>query len=195
MAEQQQQGSTSFTVRRSLSQLSLAFAVIGFVLGILVMSPDGRFAGFSVMALGGTVPIVLGPSGYRRYGAIAAAIGTVGIIVFAGSGEGSVYRNKARVQAVYEYGMRYCAASTEHRLRTKTWPTSVASLDMRKPPRTVKAATFGPDGTITLVLSFPPVKDGALVFTPSGAEGPITWTCGSTGIEEVYLPEECTKRS
>ena len=43
----------SLKTRRSISQLALAFAGVGLLFGMLVMSPDGRFAGFMIMAVGG----------------------------------------------------------------------------------------------------------------------------------------------
>lgn len=185
----------SSRMRRSLSQLSLAFAVVGCCFSMLVLSPDGRFAGFSLMALSGMVPIVIGPAGLRKYGVLAAAVGTAGIMFFAGSGEGSALRTKARLQAVYEHGTRYCEASADHRLRTGSWPAGIAVLNVRKPPRTVRSASFGPDGTITLVLSFPPVKDGALVLAPSEADGRIAWACTGRGIEASFLPAACRQES
>jgi hypothetical protein len=187
MAEQE---STSLKVRRSLSQLALAFAVIGFIAGIAVMSPDGRFAGFSVMALCGAVPLIIGPPYLRKYGALAAAIGTVGVILLAGSGESSLYRIKARIQAVHELGVGYCEASADHRQRTNAWPSGIAGLTVPKKPRTVASVSFGTDGSITFVLS-PQVKDGALVFTPSGVSAPITWTCRGSNIPSAYLPAAC----
>jgi hypothetical protein len=194
MAADEKQESTSLKVRRSLSQLALAFAVIGFVAGIAVMSPDGRFAGFSVMALCGAVPLIIGPSNLRKYGALAAAVGTAGVIVIAGSGESSLYRTKARLQAVHEVGISYCEASADHRQRTNAWPAGVAALAVPKKPRTVTSVSFDPDGAITFILSFPPVKDGALVFTPSGVKAPITWTCRGKNIPEAYLPATCKEK-
>jgi hypothetical protein len=194
MAEQEEQSSTSLKVRRSLSQLALAFAVIGFVAGIAVMSPDGRFAGFSVMALCGAVPLIIGPSNLRKYGALAAAVGTIGVILLAGIGESSLYRTKARLQAVHEVGVSYCEAAADHRQRTNAWPSGVAGLAVPKKPRTVTSVSFGTDGSITFILSFPPVKDGALVFTPSGVKAPITWTCRGNNIPAAYLPAACREK-
>jgi len=194
MVEQEEQESTSFKVRRSLSQLSLAFAVLGLIAGIAVMSPDGRFAGLAVMALCGAVPLIIGPSNLRKYGALAAAVGTVGVILLAGSGESSLSRTKARIQAVHEVGVQYCEASAGHRQRTNAWPSGVAGLAVPKKPRTVAAVSFGTDGSITFVLSFPPVKDGALVFTPSGVNEPIIWTCRGSNIPEAHLPAACREK-
>jgi len=194
MAADEKQESTSLKVRRSLSQLALAFAVLGFCFGIAVMSPDGRFAGLAMMALGGVVPLVIGPSNLRKYGALAAAVGTVGVILLAGSGESSLYRTKARVQAVYELGVEYCEASADHRQRTNAWPSGVAGLAVPKKPRTVASVSFGTDGSITFVLSFPPVKDGALVFTPSSVNAPIAWTCRGRNIPVVHLPAACREK-
>jgi len=191
MAEQEKQSSTSLKVRKALSQLSLTFAGLGLIAGIAVMSPDGRFAGLSVMALCGAVPLIIGPPGLRKYGAIAAVVGTIGVIVLAGSGESSLYRTKARIQAVHELGVRYCEASAGHRRRTNAWPSGVAELTVPKKPRTVTSVSFGTNGSITFILSFPPVKDGALVFTPSGVNAPITWTCRGNNIQEAYLPAAC----
>jgi hypothetical protein len=188
MAEQE---GTSLKMRRSLSQLALAFAVIGFIAGIAVMSPDGRFAGFSVLALCGAVPLIIGPSNLRKYGALAAAVGTAGVIVIAGSGESSLYRTRARLQAVHEVGVSYCEAAADHRQRTNAWPAGIAALTVLKKPRTVTSVSFGTDGSITFILSFPPVKDGALVFTPSGVSAPITWTCRGSNIPPAYLPAAC----
>jgi len=195
MATDEKQESTSFKLRRSISQLSLAFAVLGFMFGIAVMSPDGRFAGFSVMALCGVVPIVIGPNNLRKYGALAAVVGTVGVMVLAGSGESSPYRTKARIQAVHEVAGDYCKASEDHRQRTNVWPSGAAVLAVPKKPRTVTSVVFGADGTITFVLSFPPVKDGSLVFTPVGVKASITWTCRGNNIPEAYLPAECREKS
>jgi hypothetical protein len=193
MVEQERQESTSLKVRRSLSQLALAFAVLGFCFGIAVMSPDGRFAGLAVMALAGAVPLIIGPSGLRKYGAIATVVGTAGVILLAGSGESSPYRTKARIQAVHEVGVRYCEASAGHRQRTNAWPSGIAELGVPKAPRTVRSVSFGPDGSITFVLSFPPVKDGALVFAPSGG-APIAWTCRGIDIPAAYLPDRCRNK-
>jgi len=194
MAEQEQQEGTSFKVRRSLTQLSLAFAVIGLIAGVAVMSPDGRFAGLALMALCGAVPLVIGPSNLRKYGAFAAVVGTIGVILLAGSGESSPYRNKARTQAVYDVAVQYCEASAAYRLRAKSWPAGVADLNVPKKPRTVTSVSFGADGSITFVLSFPPVKDSTLVFTPSGGNAAITWTCRGGSIPEAYLPAACRER-
>jgi len=194
MATDEKQESTSFKLRRSLSQLSLAFVVLGFGFGIAVMSPDGRFAGFSVMALCGAVPLVIGPPNLRKHGALAAAVVTVCVMVLAGSGESSPYRTKARIQAVHETGVDYCKASAEHRQRTNAWPSGAAGLAVPKKPRTVTSISFGTDGAITFVLSFPPVKDGALVFMPVGVHAPITWTCRGNNIPEAYLPAECREK-
>ncbi|MHB8845035.1 MAG: pilin [Nitrospirota bacterium] len=194
MAAEDKQENTSLNVRRSVSQLSVAFAVIGLIAGIAVMSPDGRFAGFSAAALCGAVPLVLGPSGLRKYGALAALVGTAGVILLAGSGEGSLYRTKARMQAVHAVGGQYCEASADHRLRMKAWPAGVESLTVPKKPRTVSSVSFGTDGSITFILSFPPVKDGALVFTPSGVSAPIAWTCRGVNVPEAYLPAACREK-
>lgn len=194
MAAEKNKESTSFKVRRSLSQLALAFAALGLIAGLAVMSPDGRFFGFAVMALGGAVPIVIGPSHLRKYGALAAVAGTIGVMVLAGTVESSPYRTKARLQAVYDTGIQYCEASAEHRTRTKAWPSGAAGLTVPKKPRTATSVSFGQEGVITFVLSFPPVKDGALVFTPSGGTAPITWTCRGRDIPEVYLPAECREK-
>lgn len=194
MVADEKQESTSFKLRRSISQLSLAFAALGFGFGVAVMSPDGRFAGLAVMALCGAVPLVIGPSNLRKYGALAAAVGTVGVMLLAGSGESSPYRTKARIQAVHETGVDYCRASAEHRQRTNAWPSGAAGLAVPKKPRTVTSVSFGTDGAITFVLSFPPVKDGALVFTPSGVRAPIVWTCRGNNIPETYLPAECREK-
>jgi len=189
-----EQESTSLKVRRSLSQLALAFAVLGFCFGIAVMSPDGRFAGLAVMALCGAVPLIIGPSGLRKYGALAAVVGTVGVILLAGSGEGSLYRTKARMQAVYELGVLYCEASAGHRRLTHAWPAGADGLAVPKKPRTVASVSFGNDGSIKFILSFPPVKDGALVFTPSGVNAPIAWTCRSSNIPAAHLPAACREK-
>ena len=194
MAAEENKESTSFKVRRSISQLALAFAAIGLIAGIAVMSPEGRFAGFSLMALCGAVPLVIGPSNLRKYGALAAAVGTIGVVLLAGSAESSPYRTKARMQAVHEVATQYCEASADHRLRTNAWPSGAAGLAVPKKPRTVSAINFVADGSITFVLSFPPVKDGALVFTPSGVKAPITWTCRGGGIPSAYLPAECREK-
>jgi len=194
MTADENKESTSFKARRSLSQLSLAFAVIGLVGGIAVMSPDGRFAGLALMALCGAVPVIIGPSNLRKYGALAAVVGTIGVILLAGSGESSPYRNKARIQAVYDVGVQYCEAAAAHRQRTKAWPAGVAELAVPKKPRTVTSVAFGSDGSITFVLSFPPVKDSTLVFTPSGASAPITWTCRGSSIPAALLPEACREK-
>jgi len=194
MAEQEKQESTPIKVRRSLSQLALAFAVLGFIAGIAVISPDGRFAGFTVMALCGAVPLVIGPSNLRKYGALAAGVGAAGVILLAGSGESSIYRTKARIQAVHELGVLYCDASAEHRQRTNAWPSGVESLTVPKKPRTVSSVSFGTDGSIKFILSFPPVKDGALVFTPAGVNAPIVWTCGGSNIPVDYLPAACREK-
>lgn len=194
MVEQEKQESTSLKVRRSLSQLALAFAVLGFCFGIAVMSPDGRFAGLAVMALCGAVPLIIGPSGLRKYGALAAVVGTAGVILLAGSGESSLYRTKARIQAVHELGVQYCKASAGHRQRTNAWPAGVDGLAVPKKPRTVSSVSFGTDGSITFILSFPPVKDGALVFTPSGVNAPIAWTCRDSNIPTAYLPAACREK-
>jgi hypothetical protein len=194
MVEQEKQESTSLKARRSLSQLSLAFAGLGLIAALAVMSPDGRFAGLSVMALCGAVPLFLGPSNLRKYGALAAVVGTAGVILLAGSGESSVYRTKARIQAVHELGVQYCEASAGHRRRTNAWPSGAAELTVPKKPRTVTSVSFGTGGSITFILSFPPVKDGALVFTPSGAAAPITWTCRGNTIPEAYLPAPCREK-
>ena len=191
MADQER---TSLKVRRSLSQLALAFAVIGFIAGIAVMSPDGRFAGFSVMALCGAVPLIIGPPHLRKYGALAAAVGTASVIVIAGSGESSLYRTRARLQAVHEVGVSYCEAAADHRQRTNVWPAGIAALTVPKKPRTVTSVSFGTDGSITFILSFPPVKEGALVFTPSGVSTPITWTCRGSNIPPAYLPAACREK-
>lgn len=183
--------STSFKVRRSLSQLALTFAALGCCAALLVGSPDGRFAGFMVMALGGTLPLVIGPTDLRKYGGIAAAIGIAGVMVLAGSMESSPYRTKARIQAVYDLAARYTEASAAYHERTKGWPALVADLEVPRKPRTVTSVALGADGTITFVLSFPPVKDGTLSFAPSGGKGPIVWTCSGTGIEVAYLPGPC----
>jgi len=194
MAGQEERESTSFKVRRSLSQLALAFAVLGFIAGIAVMSPDGRFAGLAVMALCGAVPLIIGPTNLRKYGALAAAVGTIGVILIAGSGESSLYRTKARIQAVHEAGVGYCEASAAHRQRNKAWPAGVAGLTVPKKPRTVTSVSFGTDGSITFVLSFPPVKDGALVFTPSGVNAPVAWTCRGNNIPAAFLPAACREK-
>lgn len=178
-------------VRRSLSQLALAFAALGFVAALLVGSPDGRFAGFMVMALGGTLPLVIGPANLRKYGGIAAAIGIIGVMVLAGTVESSPYRTKARINAVYDLATRYTEASAAYRERTKAWPARVTDLEVPRKPRTVTSVALETDGTITFVLSFPPVKDGTLSFAPSGGKGPIVWTCSGTGIAEAYLPDAC----
>jgi hypothetical protein len=191
MTEQEKQESTSLKVRRSLSQLALAFAVLGLIVGIAVMSPEGRFAGLAVMALCGAVPLIIGPSNLRKYGALAAAVGTVGVILLAGSGESSIYRTKARIQAVHEVGMLYCEASADHRRRTNAWPAGADGLAVPKKPRTVASVSFGTDGSIRFILSFPPVKDGALVFIPAGVNAPITWTCKGSNIPAAYLPASC----
>ena len=191
MAAEENTESATFKVRRSLSQLALAFAVLGFIAGIAVMSPDGRFAGFAAMALCGAVPLVIGPSDLRKYGALAAVVGAIGVMVLAGTAESSPYRTKARLQAVYDTGALYCEAAAEHRTRTKAWPSGVAGLTVPKKPRTVAAVSFGTDGAITFVLSFPPLKDGALVFTPSRGNAPITWTCRGRDIPAEYLPAAC----
>ena len=194
MASDERRESTSHKVKRSLSQLMLAFAALGLIGGIAVMSPDGRFAGFSLAALCGTVPLVMGPANLRKYGALAAVAGTIGVMLLAGSGEGSPYRNKARVSAVYEVAQQYCAASAEHRVRTKAWPSDAVGLAVPKKPRTVSSVSFGADGTITFILSFPPVKGGALVFTPARAAEPISWTCMSRDIPGEYLPAACREK-
>lgn len=194
MAADKKQESTSFKLRRSLSQLALAFAALGLVAGIAVMSPDGRFAGLAVMALCGAVPLVIGPPDLRKYGALAAVVGTIGVILLAGSGESSLYRTRARMQAVHELGVQYCETSAGHRQRTNAWPAGVAALAVPKKPRTVTSVTFGTDGSITFIFSFPPVKDGTLVFIPSGANAPITWTCRGNNIPEAYLPAACREK-
>lgn len=194
MTTENKHESAPLKVRRSISQLSLAFAVLGLIAGIAVMSPDGRFAGFSTAALCGAVPLVLGPSGLRKYGALAALVGTTGVILLAGSGESSLYRTKARIQAVHDVGIEYRDASAAHRVRTKTWPAAVDVLAVRKKPRTVSSVSFGADGSIAFILSFPPVKDGALVFTPSGVNAPINWTCRGVNVPEVYLPAACGQK-
>ena len=194
MASDEKQESMSFKVRRSISQLALAFAVIGLIAGIAVMSPDGRFAGLSVMALCGAVPLIIGPSNLRKYGALAAVVGTIGVILLAGSGESSPYRTRARMQAVHEVGVLYCEASAGYRTKTNAWPANVADLAVPKKPRTVTSVSFGADGSITFVLSFPPVKDGALVFTPSDVKAPIAWTCRGKDIPAAYLPAACREK-
>jgi hypothetical protein len=194
MVEQEKQESTSLNVRRSISQLSLVFAVLGLIAGIAVMSPDGRFAGLAVMALCGAVPLIIGPPNLRKYGALAAAVGTVGVILLAGSGETSVYRTKARLQAVHDLGVQYYEASADHRQRTNAWPADIDGLAVRKKPRTVASVSFGTNGSITFVLSFPPVKDGSLVFAPAGVNAPITWTCRGNNIPEAYLPAACREK-
>jgi hypothetical protein len=90
--------------------------------------------------------------------------------------------------------MQYCEASAEHRQRTKAWPAGFAGMAVPKKPRTVTSITPGPDGSLTLVLSFPPVKDKALVYMPSGGAAPITWTCRGSGIPAEYLPAECREK-
>lgn len=191
MVDQENQDSTSFKVRRFLSQIALAFALLGFVFAVTVMSPDGRFAGLSVTALCGAVPLVLGPSNLRKYGALAAVVGTAGVILLAGSAESSLARTKARLQAVHETGVQYCEAAADHRRRTKAWPAGVEGLAVPKKPRTVTSISFGGDGSITFILSFPPVKDSALILIPSGTNAPITWTCRGKGITPAYLPSAC----
>jgi len=191
MTEQEKQSNTSFKVRRSISRLSLTFAGLGLIAGIAVMAPDGRFAGLSVMALCGAVPLIIGPPDLRKYGAFAAVVGTIGVIVLAGSEESSVYRTKARIQAVHELGGQYCEASAGHRRRTNAWPSGVAELTVPRKPRTVTSVSFGTNGSITFILSFPPVKDGALVFTPSDVNAPVTWTCRGNNIPAAYLPAAC----
>ena len=191
MAEGKEQESASLKVRRSLSQLALAFAVLGLIAGIAVSSPDGRFAGLAVMALGGAVPLVIGPTDLRKYGALSAAIGIAGVMVLAGTVESSPYRTRARIQAVHELAMRYCEASGAYHQRTKAWPTRVADLEVPRKPRTVTSIALNTDGTISFVLSFPPVKEGTLMFTPSGGSAPAAWTCRASGIAEAYLPVIC----
>jgi hypothetical protein len=191
MAAEYNKESTSLKVKRSVSQLALAFAVLGFIAGLAVMSPDGRFAGFALTALCGAVPLVLGPSDLRKYGALAAVAGTIGVMVLAGTAESSPYRTKARLQAVNEAAAQFCKASAAHRERTKSWPASLAGLEVPKKPRTVTSIALGPDGAITFVLSFPPVKDKALVYTPAGGAPSITWTCRGRDIPAAYLPEAC----
>jgi hypothetical protein len=194
MTADERKESTSFKVRRSLSRLALAFAALGLGAALLVGSPDGRFAGFMVMALGGTVPLVLGPATLRKYGGIAAAIGIAGVMVLAGSVASSPYRTKARIQAVYDLATRYTEASAAYRERTKSWPARVADLEVPRKPRTVASVETGSNGTITFVLSFPPVKGRTLTFAPTGGKKPTAWTCISTGIEEAYLPAACREK-
>jgi hypothetical protein len=194
MGSDEKQDRTSFKLRRSLSQLSLTFAALGLVTGIAVMSPDGRFAGLAVMALCGAVPLIIGPPDLRKYGALAAVVGTVGVILLAGSGESNLYRTKARIQAVHELGVQYCEASADHRQRTNAWPAGAAALTVPKKPRTVTSLSFDTDGSITFILSFPPVKDSALIFIPTGSNAPITWTCRGRNIPEAYLPAPCREK-
>lgn len=186
----QQEPAVSKT-KRSLSQLMLAFAAIALCFSVLVMSPDGRFFGFAVAALCGAVPIVIGPQDLRKYGALAALVGTAGIILLAGSGEGSAQRTKARISAVREVAIQYGEASAAHRSRSGAWPANLTPPHVPKKPRTVSSIDLRPDGAITFVLSFPPVKDGALVFTPSGTTAPVSWSCRGKGVPAALLPAGC----
>jgi hypothetical protein len=121
-------------------------------------------------------------------------VGAAGVVLLAGSAESSPYRTKARLQAVHEAALQYCEASAEQRERIQSWPAGLTGMAVPKKPRTVTSVSFGADGTITFVLSFPPVKDKALVYTPSGGAAPIAWTCRGRDIAAEYLPADCREK-
>jgi hypothetical protein len=91
-------------------------------------------------------------------------------------------------------GRLYCEASADYRRRTNAWPTGDEGLAVPKKPRTVSSVSFGTDGSIKFILSFPPVKDGALVFVPADVNAPITWTCRGSNVPADYLPSACREK-
>jgi hypothetical protein len=57
----------------------------------------------------------------------------------------------------------------------------------------VKSVTVdGQSGAVRLTISFPPVKDRALLFVPSLDENKkMIWKCTGEDIEWAYLPSRC----
>ena len=183
--------STIGRTRQSLSQLALAFAGVGLLFGLLVMSPDGRFAGFMVVAISGAGALISGPRRYRSIGAVAALISVVGAFTLSGEIERSPYRMKARVEHVYLLGSQYSAASGSFRQRTHRWPGSLGDLGTTMTSKSMRSVAMGPAGAITIVLSLPPLESRSLLFTPLEEAGIIHWTCSSNDIPKQYLPAAC----
>jgi len=178
--------------RQSLSRLAFVFSGMGFLLGLLVMSPDGRFFGFVIMAASALVPLIVGPKSYRVYGGAALLIGAVGIAWLYDDFQTGPYRLRAKVHEAFSFGSA-CTVAAEKYWRPKhEWPSKPQELGLEKISyRSVKSVRLGPGGTITVLLSFPPLKDKSLIFTPSVNGDSVQWECFGNDIPVPFLPSGC----
>jgi hypothetical protein len=178
-------------VAESASRLALTFSWAGFLWGLLVMSPTGRFGGFVIMAACAVVPVVLGSRRYRIYGAVSLVIGLGGASLLYKDYQSDPYFVRAKMAEVFAVGSDYRTAVGTYWERHHAWPERIEDIGLQRSPQSVKTVVLEASGAIRIIASFAPLEDKSVVFVPSVSGGAIQWKCFSEDIAKVHLPSGC----
>lgn len=181
-------------VAESASRLALTFSWAGFLWGLLVMSPTGRFGGFVAMAACAVIPVVLGSRRYRIYGVVSLLIGLAGASFLYKDYQRDPYFVCGKMAEVFAVGSDYRTAVGGYWERHHAWPERIEDIGLQRSPQSVKAVVLEANGVIRVIASFPPLEGKSLLFVPSVSGGAIQWQCSSEGIPAIHLPSGCRQR-
>jgi len=181
-------------IAESASRLALTFSWAGFLWGLLVMSPTGRFGGFVAMAACAVIPVLLGSRRYRIYGAVSLLIGVGGASLLYQDYQSDPYFVRGKVAEVFAVGSEYRTVVGAYWERHHTWPERIQDLGVQKGSRSVKAVVLEANGVIRVIASSPPLESKSLLFVPSVSGGATQWQCSSEGMPAIPLPSGCRQK-
>jgi type IV pilus assembly protein PilA len=127
---------------------------------------------------------------------LAVLVVPVGILAAVALPAYQDYTVRAKVSAAVQAGRQATVAIEEFHVVNNKLPGDLKDLGLPAPdPRHVRSVTMDPrSGAVRVVLAVSSLEGKSILFEPTREpDGRITWTCGSSDVQQRYLTRLCSK--